>query len=226
MKTLAQLRGADDTVDRVTAPAANAQGGEHVLSRSLPNGSAAEAHGCEPIPPELHYYGGTQVITISADLTAASVEWRKASSDADEHENRMYCLVLDPDAKRTLEYVESRRIRRSQQLLRERLLALDGGCVLSGETTEAAVHAARIVEVRDPGSDDTANGMLMRSDLHGMYDAGCFHILSTGKVAIAESAELSDAYRELLGSAELPPHVLRRVRQVLVDRLTFNTGEV
>lgn len=75
---------------------------------------------------------------------------------------------------------------------RDLLAAYAGRCLLTGESFESALQAAHIRSVTDGGPDDIANGVLLRSDVHALYDSA--HIL----VSPAGLLSYSDA---LVGAA-------------------------
>lgn len=57
------------------------------------------------------------------------------------------------------------KLRPEQRALRDKLLCLDKGCVLTGEQEEAAVEAAHIVPVDAGGREVISNAFLLRADL-------------------------------------------------------------
>ncbi len=63
-------------------------------------------------------------------------------------------------------------VRRSgQQQFRERLLkAYNGRCAFSACTVEAVLDAAHIIPYRGPDTDHPTNGILLRTDLHTLFD--------------------------------------------------------
>lgn len=94
-----------------------------------------------------------------------------------------------------------RPIREGQRAFRDRLLRLyDGQCVVSGCSIPSAVEAAHIVPwTGDPELDREENGLILRRDLHGLFDAGLFAISpKTGSIEIA-SALLGSEYEDLDG---------------------------
>lgn len=61
--------------------------------------------------------------------------------------------------------------RRGQPLFRRRLLEAYGGqCAISGCTLEAVLEAAHIVPYQGPETNDSRNGLLLRADLHTLFD--------------------------------------------------------
>ena len=65
------------------------------------------------------------------------------------------------------------------------------------------LDAAHIVTVKEGGKDRIYNAIMLRTDIHSLYDHGMFRINpEDGKVNIG--GNLSDKYRKLLRNAELP----------------------
>ena len=60
------------------------------------------------------------------------------------------------------------------------------------------------------------NGIALRSDIHGLFDAGLFTFDEKGKVQFSSQCScLSDEYRQLLRNKRLPKPTLNRVRTTL-----------
>ena len=60
------------------------------------------------------------------------------------------------------------------------------------------------------------NGVALRSDLHGLFDAGLFTFAETGEVEVTSpKSRLSAAYRRLLRNKRLPDATLERVSATL-----------
>ena len=63
-------------------------------------------------------------------------------------------------------------IRRGQAGFRRQLLQAYGCCAMSGCAVEAALEAAHIVPYQGPGTNHSSNGLLLRGDLHTLFDLG------------------------------------------------------
>ena len=67
--------------------------------------------------------------------------------------------------------------REGQPAFRQALLqAYGGACAISGCTVEALLEAAHIVPYRGPHTNVIENGLLLRADLHKMFDLHLFSI--------------------------------------------------
>ena len=73
----------------------------------------------------------------------------------------------------------SRALRRGQPAFRRNLLAAyEGRCCVSGWGPEAVLEAAHIEDHAKTGLNSLANGLLLRSDLHALFDEGLLRIES------------------------------------------------
>lgn len=103
-------------------------------------------------------------------------------------------------------------------MLRKILVSLDGCCAISGETQLEALEVAHIRAVKNEGTEHFDNAILLRADLHRMFDAGLFAIECTEAgpvVRLNGNSTVSPSYAEFLGSAELSGSALHRVRLAL-----------
>lgn len=82
----------------------------------------------------------------------------------------MRCVLTSPSDPARLEWV-LRLARPEQGAFRRRLLERDGKCVVTGTTVEAVLQAAHIEDHASGGSMSAENGLLLRVDLHLLFDA-------------------------------------------------------
>ena len=76
-------------------------------------------------------------------------------------------------------------VRQGQPEFRLALLATyDHKCVISGCNTRDALQAAHIKSVADGGSHSTRNGLILRADLHNLFDRGLITIDEHGLVHV------------------------------------------
>lgn len=93
-------------------------------------------------------------------------------------------------------------LRQGQPIFRQRLLDIyNGQCPLSGCDVEAALEAAHICPYRGPETNNVQNGLLLRCDLHVLFDRGLLAIdPSTWHAVIAASLRES-CYGDLQGTS-------------------------
>lgn len=82
---------------------------------------------------------------------------------------------LDED-QRIVRAVEQVQRQRQGSFRKELLDAYDGTCAITGCDVEAALQAAHISPYRGPQSQLASNGILLRADLHLLYDAYCISV--------------------------------------------------
>ena len=111
--------------------------------------------------------------------------------------------------------ITTTRLQRAQAEFRNMLLAIDNGrCALTGETCQDALEAAHIVPVQCGGQEVLSNGILLRADLHRIYDAGHFDICAeTGKVLVYPRYKSFD-----LAKARISETIRSRIAKALRKR--------
>ena len=96
--------------------------------------------------------------------------------------------------------------RRGQRAFRDALIAAYGGrCPITGVSTLHTLEAAHIFPYLGPATNATSNGLLLRADLHTLFDCKLLAIHpQTDKVRVAPSIKDKE-YRDLHGRCiELP----------------------
>lgn len=126
-------------------------------------------------------------MVIKAAYETAGVKWNRLQSravfDRFKHLRDGFVLVHEPNVRvltRTQltkeeelerEYVE-RLKRKGQAAFRSALLGLNPACRLTRCGAVASLEAAHVMPFAAGGSDTTDNGMLLRADLHRLFDLG------------------------------------------------------
>ncbi|MCL1067450.1 HNH endonuclease [Shewanella olleyana] len=84
----------------------------------------------------------------------------------------------------------------------------DGVCILSGVNIKEALQACHIIPVQNNGSDDKSNGILLRADLHTLYDKGHILIDEEGLITISDYLKKDEFYSQSLPSqVNLPKYI-------------------
>jgi hypothetical protein len=100
--------------------------------------------------------------------------------------------------------------RRGQALFRARLLeAYDGRCAISGTDAEAALEAAHVVPYLGPRTNVTSNGLLLRADIHTLFDLGLIGVHCLTRTVVISSELESTVYGSLHGSTLREPLATR-----------------
>lgn len=104
---------------------------------------------------------------------------------------------LEEALVRTLQSVLQRR---GQHSFRNRLVeAYQGRCAVSGWEGGAALEAAHIIPYSESGMNDVSNGLLLRADIHTLFDQGLITI-NPDTMTVSLSKELTATeYKEFEG---------------------------
>lgn len=110
-------------------------------------------------------------------------------------------------------------LRQGQPEFRERLLlAYEGRCAITACAATEALQAAHIEPYDGRATNSTSNGLLLRADLHSLFDKGLLWI--EGDYSVNLAVEVKDtAYRRLIGSTiALPKRSADRPSKVALRR--------
>ena len=111
--------------------------------------------------------------------------------------------------------ITTTKLQREQDRFRKMLLATDHCCALTGETCEEALEAAHIVPVKYGGQEVLPNGILLRADLHLIFDAHHFDICpDTGQILIHQPYGSFDD----LANSQIPEDICHRIAKALQKR--------
>lgn len=152
---------------------------------------------------------GDRILPLKAVLRLSyrrgGVDWDgpQSSAAADELKDAFDILYIEPadeDARLERQRENAERWMRDGKF-RSSVLELYGAkCLISGCDVLEAIDAAHVCGVADAGSDKPTNGMLLRTDIHRLFDAYLMSIDPTnGTVQVADSC--SDAYGAFAGTA-------------------------
>lgn len=113
--------------------------------------------------------------------------------------------------------IATTKLQRAQARFRKMLLVQDSCCAVTGENCQEVLDAAHIVPVSNGGQEILFNGILLRADLHRLYDAWKFDICpDTGSIIVHQAYHSFD-----FGNTEIPRTVLCRTREALLSREQF-----
>jgi HNH endonuclease len=114
---------------------------------------------------------------------------------------------IEDERKKTLREIAQRQ---GQADFRHKLLVAYGGrCCVTGCDAEAALEASHIVPYRGSQSNHVTNGLLLRSDIHTLFDLDLIGIVPEPlEVTIAEPIQRT-CYGELKGRKLLVPQKVR-----------------
>ena len=94
----------------------------------------------------------------------------------------------------------ARRVRRGQRAFRDNLLLAYGSeCSITGEGPEEVLEAIHIVPHAESGINELDNGLLMRADLHHLFDDGLLSINPDTKNIEIDERLLNTSYWQFNG---------------------------
>jgi hypothetical protein len=142
-----------------------------------------------PIPPETFRDDRLQEVQLDVENERALAEAEGYFSPEDEAEGRRRIL-------------RSIALRRGQRKFRERLLAAYGSkCCMTGTTAIEVLEAAHIQSYSKLGTNSVTNGLLLRSDLHVLFDLFMVSVdPESGSIYCSQAIRDLPPYRHLHGT--------------------------
>jgi hypothetical protein len=162
------------------------------------------------IEPDEVYWG---VSSIEIDIN--SVEGKATWVDHNYSEcngTRNWCRIDQP-LIREKRKVTTTKLQRDQAQFRQLLLTIDKKCILTGEDTTEVLEAAHIIPASAGGAEVIGNGIILRSDLHKLYDSYKFDISPSGEILTTDT--LAPSYKTILKGKKINSIVLKRIRKAL-----------
>ena len=153
---------------------------------------------------------GTNRIILTRGGREGRCRWRRSDGRERTVPWRSFDLAAAAGRPRAT-YLRSKRYGQFRRVV---LDADSGRCVLTGESTTAALEAAHLIPAKVGENDKPFNGIALRADLHRLFDAGLFTFAQDGRVVLADDG-VSDDYRSLLCGGRLADDTLDRVRDTL-----------
>lgn len=164
--------------------------------------------------PIFQFLWGTSTIKIAPGQVAGIVRWESSEID-DDSGPADWTKVLEVVGKR-FEYEAAGRLLKRQREFKKKLLRTSQVCAITGEKTINVLDAAHIVPSADGGPETLENGLLLRTDIHRLWDDGFFDIDANGEIHIVR--ELSCEYVERLKGCRISRVTLERTRAALKIR--------
>jgi hypothetical protein len=100
------------------------------------------------------------------------------------------------------------------------LRAYDNTCAITGCRVDEVLEAAHIRPVKKNGNHSIKNGLLLRADLHNLFDRGLVTIDRQYRILLDESIRSAKEYRKLHGQrlAKIPKRTVDRPSKVLLEQ--------
>ena len=164
-------------------------------------------------------YCGENRIIVKRDLkTMGAISPGRFEWNSEESTEKTYCgkwRIIDGQRP-----TRTREQREREWRLRGETLDEDRKCVISKERTPEVLDAAHIVPVDEGGEDSIKNAIILRTDIHRLYDRGMFLINpKNGRISKSSmSRNLSREYKKLPRNATFPERTLNRVQEAMQER--------
>lgn len=163
--------------------------------------------------------GSTQVSLDLETLKVRAVWIDDAQQDQTHYARCVATMEFDASDLANLDYrTVLRLLRPGQARVRRDLIARGEGCAITRVSPTAVLDLAHILAAKHRGRASAANCMLLRSDLHRLFDAGLLDIESDGSVTLDADAKDLEKYREELRGARVDQSIHDRVRAALEAR--------
>lgn len=154
---------------------------------------------------------GDSVILIDLDTKSGTAEWIDSTNT--EYNGVVTWKLIDEPLVGEIVREPVTRIQRNQARFRAALLALDECCTITGEKTKEVLEAAHIIPASSGGAEVIENGIILRADIHRLYDANLFTINEMGKIDVSE--EVAEPYKNLLKNSQIEAVTLQRIQRAL-----------
>lgn len=151
--------------------------------------------------------GDSFTVIFTKDATSAGAISKRKKVSAAEAEESAEALIPPIDSTEDARQwaLTTIALRRGQAAFRAKLLeAYDNRCAITGCDVTEALEAAHILPFRGKHTHVIDNGLLLRADLHTLFDLGLIWVNEEGNVGISGSLKKT-AYAELRNRPLNPP---------------------
>ena len=111
-------------------------------------------------------------------------------------------------------------MRRGQSAFRNELLeAYQGRCAFTGYNSEFALEACHIIPYRGPDTNHVSNGLLLRADIHTLFDLGKVAVDTSDMTVVLAGGMVRSSYTDLSNiSVSLPQDPSKRPSAAALDQ--------
>jgi hypothetical protein len=160
---------------------------------------------------------GSSKLTLDLETSRATAQWINNPPD-DRYDGKADVDVIENQLTEDLGFVAAQRRKRRQIQFRRGIEEVASCCEITGERTGSALEAAHIVEVKDAGGYSASNGILLRADLHRLFDSGALTINIDGTIVLGQQVPQDSGYRSEVSSWKIGGSTLRRISGALAVR--------
>ena len=171
-------------------------------------------------PRDWQYVRGRLIVVFNADNRPIEVKFQRETKKGLPY-GKAQTLELDEWKYMSPEEVYTRQVpqrgkvsvqrydRKDQNKLRNDLYSLYGACQITETTCREALEACHVVAVAKNGVDRVGNALLLRRDIHALFDAGLLELSFDGNdwiVLLHENLQNDQTYSNL--HAKVTPYSL------------------
>lgn len=154
------------------------------------------SHALQSFKSNINTKGGNGTKRILINTSLNSSEWLSVIH-GDSMENNFSKIGFNIDEIDAKREVANRlvSIRRGQASFRKNLLlAYEGRCAISGTMVVETLQAAHIYPYMGQATNEVSNGLLLRADLHLLFDMGLIYLNNDFTVSVSEKLNKSEYY--------------------------------
>lgn len=172
--------------------------------------AAVEAATRQAMPDDLYSPGGTVTNQALQAIVDGVIQHGRPGGPAppavEEAPSFDPALVTDERDRRLMELA----VRQGQDRFRASVVeAYDARCAVTGFDAVEALEAAHITPYKGPATSLVNNGILLRADVHALWDRGSLAVHETAHTVLVKPHLLATSYRDL---ADAPvDHLPRRL---------------
>jgi hypothetical protein len=97
---------------------------------------------------------------------------------------------------------------------RDLLIEFNQRCAVTGCSIKSILEAAHIVPHREESNYHTGNGLLLRSDIHSLYDLNLIKINEAGSIILNDEVKSDKAYFEIIENKSIDSNLLTPTRKM------------
>ena len=154
---------------------------------------------------------GTTTIQLEPDLCHGVVSFASNPPRSDDGRADLEISIEKPASQLQRESIT--RIKRLQTLFKGELLRRGKNCEISGETFVPVLEAAHVLDLEAGGPNCPENGLLLRADIHKLFDDGYFTINADGTLSL--DSRIIGEYECLLRTARVSEKTMQRIAEFL-----------
>jgi len=148
-----------------------------------------------------------QPLALATETRLLRAQWQEMKEvDAVAESEEYYEPEIEDQSDQREKVNRAIVLRRGQPSFRKLLLtAYDGKCAITGCNAPDALEAAHILGYRGNFSNKANNGLLLRADIHTLFDLQLLAVETTDMTCVVAERLLGTEYEELIGKELIVP---------------------